>query len=132
MKHLIFPVLLSLGLLMSGCDPISEYSFAVRNGTDTTAIHLRATMSLIGPIDTIVQPGRQISLGWTEVIGSDPTPPPISEFLEGLVITNLEGDSCARDPMLDASWWVESERLSRRFENYRHDYQFLVRDVDFR
>jgi hypothetical protein len=131
MKHLISTALLSLGLLMSGCDPISEYSFAVRNGTDTTAIHLRATMSLIGPIDTIVQPGRQISLGWLEDIGSVPTPPPITDFLEGLVITSLQGDSCARDPMLDASWWVESKRLSRRFENHRHDYQFLVRDGDF-
>jgi hypothetical protein len=131
MRHLIFPTLLSLGLLTTGCDPATAYVFDLRNGTDTTAIRLQAAMSTIGPLDTIIQPGKQISLGQIEEIGVDAAPPAIIHFFEDLVITNLQGDTCKRDPMQNATWDIETEQVGRRIKSYRNDYELLVLEEDF-
>jgi hypothetical protein len=130
MRHLIFPALLSLGLLMTGCDPATEFVFDLRNGTDTTAIRLQAAMSPIGPLDTVIQPGKQISLGQSVELGVDAAPLAIIHFFEALVITDLQGDTCKRDPMQDATWDIETEQAGRRIKTYRHDYELLVLEGD--
>lgn len=121
---------MSLGLLITGCDPATEYNFTLQN-TDTTAIHLQAAMSPIGPLDTVVQPGQQIALGPTAEIGVEDTPPSVSTFFDGFVITNAKGDTCARNPMDNASWNVGTEQTSRCPKAYRHNYQMIVIEGDF-
>lgn len=132
MKKMCFGGIL-LALLASGCfEPSTEYAYVLYNACDSSEIRLQAADSPFGVIDTRIEAGGSVVIGDFRDEGADPVPSAIGRYFEQLLITRVvAGDTCRKDPNLDANWSVRRQVKGNRSRRYKYDFTMGVTDDDF-
>jgi hypothetical protein len=131
MKHLILLFVICVGVAVTGCERFTDYDFTLRNATSATTIRFQSTETEIGPIDTTLQPGAQVLLMELAHLGVEENPPPIGNFLQSILVTSAQGDTCLRDPNANSTWTAVTELTNRRPKLYFHHYTLEIKDSDF-
>lgn len=131
MKQLILLFVICVGAVASGCERFTEYDFTLRNSTSATTIRFQSTESEMGPIDTTLLPGAQLLLGDFSHLGVEESPSPIGNFVQGILVTSTQGDTCQRDPNASSTWAVVTELTHKRPKLYFHHYTLDITDSDF-
>jgi hypothetical protein len=132
MKKMCFGGIL-LALLATGCfEPSTEYAYVLYNGCDSSEIRIQATEGPDGAIDARIVAGEGVVLSAFVEEGADPVPSAIGRYFEQILITRVVvGDTCRKDPNLDATWSVKQEVRGNRSRRYSYDFTMGVTDDDF-
>jgi hypothetical protein len=132
MKNRCFGGIL-LALLATGCfEPSTEYAYVLYNACDSSEIRLVAADSPYGVIDARIAAGGSLVIGDLRDVGGDQVPSAIGRYFEQLLITRVvAGDTCRKDPNLDANWSVRRQVKGNRSRRYSYDFTLGVTDDDF-
>ncbi len=122
-----------LALLATGCfEPSTDYAYVLYNACDSSEVRLEAADSPFGVIDARIEAGGSLVIGDFRDVGGDPVPSAVGRYFEQLLITRVvAGDTCRKDPNLDANWSVRRQVKGNRSRRYSYDFTLSVTDDDF-